>query len=344
MARSTLWWKKWRGLLFPFPSSLVLTKFPSMPRFLDKALALSLQALSTYWLLVGSRDMLNTGNALFGGWDSHEQDWMSSAVYSSTDFNSKSDFKAPGCLFIRKLGGAAMVGHAISKVVVSLVPSQPTVIMCLLSNIALIAFYVGTTPVASLELFSAHITALVLESIVLTGMVSPKYLGSIISSFRHSPLASPTVARTVCVTAAITLPVHLRDLFFPGIRFPVHFPGDVGYLTFTRSYLHSPPDHDDPSQFLLHSGDSWCQRQTAILLVLATVHKLFGAICVRDKVSARTCWKIGTVGNILIYIVLYRFVWLAEDFESNYGEPWPMRHVLMVAMWETFVLGVMGFL
>lgn len=297
------------------------------------------------------------------GWKS-TQGGLSSILPTTTNANNM------GGLFVRKVGGAACLAVQMQKLWPLLFHPldarwrrghfNPLFVTAIVANLMLAAFY-GMYIVDDLQVAGADdlpklfVAALLVETSVLT-----YYLVTQKKTMTKGPaialkdgktptaLVSRIVARTNVLVSGAVLLIAGRDLFAPGYIF-TFIPRDDIYLEWTGALIHSPPE-DSPEaaehgmEQAFFVGDKYVSQFMALNMLILCMFKFVAAFVIRyrsdggGQAQARMIWKAQTVGSALIVYLFRLFANAATSASLD------LRWHLMALAYETFILGLYGFL
>jgi hypothetical protein len=275
-----------------------------------------------------------------------------------------------GGLFIRKVGGAACLVVQLQKLWPLLFHPldarwrrghfTPLFATALVSDLLLAAFY-GMYIVDDLhatgadELPKLFLAALLIESVVmLYYLLSHKKVMTqgpavaLTEGKTPTSVVSRIVARTNLLVSSAVVLIAGRDLFFPGYIF-TFLPRDDIYLEWTGALIHSPPENS-PEAFeqgmeqAFFIGDKFMSQFMALNILILCLFKFVAAFGIRyrsdggGQVQARMIWRAQAIGNILIVFLFRLFASAANSASLD------LRWHLMALAYESFVLGLYGFL
>ena len=163
-----------------------------------------------------------------------------------------------------------------------------------------------------------------------------------------SSVVSRIVARTVALVSGAVALIAGRDLFFPG-KIIGFIPRDDIYLEWTGAFIHSPPEGSPEAEDVgmmtaLHVGDKFLGQLLGLNFLVLCLYKFVSSFLVRfgsdggGEVKARMIWKAQCLGNLLVLFLFRLFTSAAGSASLD------LRWHLMAMAYETFILGIYGFL
>jgi hypothetical protein len=295
------------------------------------------------------------------GWKS-TQGGLSSIQPVTTDSNNM------GGLFVRKIGGAALVAVQLTKLWPMLIhPSQarwvrghfrPLLWTSAVADLSLVVFYASylndladagadTLPLCFMAVMAVE--CIVILFYLLTSS-KPTRGPAVAMPQGKTPtsVVSRIVARTTLIVSGAVAIIAGRDLFFPGIILE-YVPRDDIYLEWTGALIHSPPEGspeavDHGMEMMLHVGDKFVSQAMALNMLLVCLFKAVGALGIRygsdggGSVKARMIWMPQAIGSALVLYVFRLFASAATS--ASFDLRW---HLMMLA-YETLILGIYGWL
>lgn len=273
-----------------------------------------------------------------------------------------------GGLFVRKVGGAAMLAVQFQKLLPLLLhPSgaqwkrghfRPVLATAVVANFCLSIFYIyyilNDLAAAGAEgLPLIFVAVLVVESLVIlfylfksTVKVGPAI--AMTDGKTPSSVPSRIAARTIAICSGAVALVAARDLFLPG-EIMDFIPRDDIYLEWTNAFLHSPPEgtveaEEHGIMASLYIGDKFLSQFLALNLLLLCLFKFVSAFVIRygsdgsGDIKAKMIWKAQFFGNGLILFLFRLFTQAAKSAS------WDLRWHVMVIAYETGILALYGFL
>jgi hypothetical protein len=301
---------------------------------------------------------------------SNEKGWKSTQGGLSSILPITTNANNMGGLFVRKVGGAACLVVQLQKLWPLLFHPldarwrrghfTPLFATAIFSDLILAVFY-GMYIVDDLQAADADqlpklfMAALLIESVVmLYFLISQKKIMTKGPAIAMKEGKTPTsvvsriVARTNFLVSGAVVLIAGRDLFFPGYIFEF-LPRDDIYLEWTGSLIHSPPE-DSPEAYqhgmekAFFVGDKFMSQFMALNMLILCLFKFVAAFGIRyrsdggGQVQARMIWRAQAVGNVLIVFLFRLFATSASSASLD------LRWHLMSLAYETFVLGLYGFL
>lgn len=290
------------------------------------------------------------------GWKS-QQGGLSAIQQVTTDANNM------GGLFLRKVGGAAMLAVQSQKLIPLLFhPSgamwnaghfRPLLMTAAISNLFVAAFYASY-----LQDFSAadadslpllFILAMIVETLVivfyLLAQKNTARTRSVVMPEGKTPssVTSRIVTRTILIVSGFRVLIAARDLFFPGQSIDV-IPRDDIYLEWTGAFLHSPPDGsveaDEGSMTSpLYIGDKYLSQLMALSVLILCLYKFVTALLIRygkdgsGLIKCKMIWRVQTLGDVMITFLFRLFAPAALSASLD------LRWHLMAFGYETVILG-----
>lgn len=323
--------------------------------------------------LLSCRDLQTFTNSLgffddSRGWKS-TQGGLSSIQPVTTDANNM------GGLFVRKIGGAALLAWQLQKLWPMLLhPIQarwvrghfrPMLWTSLVADVALAAFYgsyhddLAAAGADTMPLY--FISALLVEATMIAFYLVQSTMSSATTKSQSrgpavampdgktpSSVVSRIVARTTLIVSGAVAIVAGRDLFFPGVILS-WVPRDDIYLEWTGALIHSPPEGSPEAvehgmEMTLHVGEKFLSQIMALNVLLVCLYKAVAAFGIRfgsdgsGSVKARMIWRAQAVGSALILYVFRLFASAATSASLD------LRWHLMMLAYETLILGLYGWL
>mmetsp|Transcript_28810 Transcript_28810/g.44288 ORF Transcript_28810/g.44288 Transcript_28810/m.44288 type:complete len:403 (+) Transcript_28810:3-1211(+) len=330
------------------------------------------------WVLA-FRDVFATGRNIGGSLDekmliftkstdffSNEKGWKSQQGGLSAIQQVTTDANNMGGLFVRKVGGAASLAVQTQKLFPllfhptgaqwSLGHFNPVFYLAAIGNIATIVFYsVYAADFAAADadgLVNIICGALTMETFVIIAyLITGKFKTGSPVTLPEGKIPTSVVSRIVSktitfVTGFMTI-IWTRDLLFPGEILP--FPRDDIYLEWTGAFLHSPPegsaeDSEHGMETALFVADKFLSQFMALNMLILCCYKFTTAYFIKygidgsGKQKCRMIWKSQTIGDSLILFMFRLFANAA--FSASLDLKWH----LMAMAYETFLLGLFGFL
>jgi len=291
------------------------------------------------------------------------QGWKSQAGGLSSIQQVTTDANNMGGLFLRKVGGAAVLAVQTQKLFPLLFhPSgamwnmghfRPILITAAITNLFVAIFYASyMEDFASADadmLPMLFIGALVLETLVILYYLFTQKKAERTSSVRMPEGKTPTsvtsriVTRTILIVSSFRVVLAARDLFFPGQIIDI-IPRDDIYLEWTGAFLHSPPEGskeaDEGSMTSpLYIGDKFVSQIMALHLLILCLYKFVSALFIRygndgsGMVKCKMIWRVQALCDVMITFLFRLFAPAALSASLD------LRWHLMAFGYETFILG-----
>ena len=276
-----------------------------------------------------------------------------------------------GGLFVRKVGGAAMLAVHLHKLYPLLFhPSgaewklghfRPLLATAVFSNAALLVFYSlyleDFTLAGADDLPKVIMGLLGFETVVMTGFMlwqrtkqsaTQQRAPAVAMRDGKTPNSVPSriLCRTVALVSTLIALVAGRDLFFPGEIIPF-FPRDDIYLEWTNAFLHSPPTGTPEAaeqglEAPLYIGDKFSSQLMAVHILLLCLYKFVSTCIVRvgsdgaGYIQTKMMWAVSALGGAMVVGLFRLFTPAAQSASLD------MRWHLMCMAYETFLFGTLS--
>jgi len=280
-----------------------------------------------------------------------------------------------GGFFVRKMAGAAAATAQLQKLFPLLVVADgvqwnrghyvPVLATAVVANVVSLAFYASYledfAAAKASELPLLMMALLSIEALVIgiylfkqqrehqrAGPV-PKVATAMTEGKTPASVPSRIVSKTVAIVSSTIAVLAGRDLFFPGTIFEL-VPRDDVYLEWTGSLIHSPPEgstesRDHGLESPLYVGDKFVSQLMALNLLILCLYKFvtaFGFVRYGSDgsgmVKSKLIWQVQAIGDAALLFVMRLFVSAAKTASLD------LRWHVMALAYETFILGMYGFL
>ena len=275
-----------------------------------------------------------------------------------------------GGLFVRKVGGAALLTVQLTKLWPMMVhPSKakwsrghfrPLLWTAAMADLALVVFYAtyltdlvdaGAGTLALYFMAAMAVECIVILFYLVQSAWTIRTRGPAIAMPQGktpSSVVSRIVARTVFIVTGATTIVAGRDLFLPGVIIE-YLPRDDIYLEWTGALIHSPPEGtpeavDHGMEVMLHIGDKFASQSMALNILLVGLFKAVSAFAIRygsdgsGSIKAQMIWMPLSIGCGLFLYVFRLFASAANSASLD------LRWHLMMLAYETLIIGLYGWL
>lgn len=351
--------------------------------FVPTFLLLTVLICSGFIAILAYRDMFGTGKVIFGEddaamlyftrstqWFDDSRGWKSTQGGFSAVHQITTDQNDMGGLFVRKLLGAAALGYHLQKLIPLLFQRyychwghghfKPLLVTSALSNLSIAAYYLSNIEIlksADAHTMGLKITfALVIEALVMMAYILTSSFSKGFKSTKAKPLpvgkgpnslVSKILTRTILIVTSFITLIAGRDFFFPGQEMPFP-PFDDIYLEWTGAFIHSPPHgsveaEEYGMEALLHVGDKFVARLTALYVLVVCFQKYVAAFLIRvgsDNSGETKCsifWQSQAISDGLLIFVFRVFAPAAKSASLDF------RWHVMCLGYECFMLAIYGY-